>query len=158
MVFLCSARRCEGAGTWAGPLWVSFTCYLGRANGSAGCRRAPIRLPTPTPPPALVRTPEPSGEGSRGTRGNFWTRWPGSDWLGAHSPLQQQQRRSMAVAELYAQVGARGHICAPARTCGGAEAGSSCQLRLGPLWVGTPNGRLLFHARWLDHPDPSCCH
>lgn len=62
----------------------------------------------------------------------------------------------MAVAELYAQVGARGHICAPARTCGGAEAGSSCQLRLGPLWVGTPTeGCSSMPGGWITQTLPA---
>lgn len=56
MVFLCPAGCCKGAGTWAGPLEISFTCYLSRANGNAGCPRAPIPLLTLTPPP----TPSPS--------------------------------------------------------------------------------------------------
>lgn len=91
--FFAAAGCCKGAGTWAGPLEVSLTCYLDRANGNAGCRQAPIPLLTLTPPPTPVRAPEPSGEGSRGTRENFCTRWPGAECLGAHSPLQQQQQR-----------------------------------------------------------------
>lgn len=58
----------------------------------------------------------------------------------------------MAVAELYAQVGAWGHTCTPARNGGGAEARSSCQLCRGPLWVGTLNGELLFPSRVTRSP------
>ncbi|KAM7337298.1 hypothetical protein ACRRTK_003417 [Alexandromys fortis] len=48
----------------------------------------------------------------------------------------------MAVAELYAQVGARGRTCAPARTRGGAEAGSSCELCRAPCgWAHPMEGR-----------------
>lgn len=121
----------------------------------SGCQPSPRRHPA-------IREPEPSGEGSLGTRENFWTRWPGADWLGAHGPLQQQQqlRWPMAVAELYAQVGARGD--APVHTCpdrwrsGGREQLSAPP---GPRcgWANPTEG-CCSHVTSLDHPDPSSCH
>lgn len=58
------------------------------------------------------------------------------------------------MAELYAQVEARGRTCAPARTGGGAEAGSSCQLLSAPCgWVHPAEG-LLFPRRVVRSPRP----
>lgn len=59
----------------------------------------------------------------------------------------------MAVAELYAQVGARGRTCTPARTGGGAERPEAAASSAGgPLWVGTPNRGLLFPRRITKSP------
>lgn len=137
--------------TWDGPM----AARAAREHQSR-CQPSPCRHPP-------VRAPEPSGEGSRGTRENFWTRWPGADWLGAHSPLQQrhQQQQSGGPWRWPSSTRRYGHGDAPVHLPGrvgerrpGAAASSSRH----PVGGYTQRRGCCSHAGWLDHPDPSSCH
>lgn len=109
-----------------------FTCYLGRANGSAGLAASTNPEAVPPLPPPPPHSPRPSPRDREPAVAPGKSRQDGPALTGPAAAA----RRPMAVAELYAKVGARGRSCAPAGTRGGAEAGSSCELGAGAWLVG----------------------